>query len=270
MHVLITGATGGLGRALARELIGPADRVTLVGRRRSALDELKRGLGVNAQIVEADLVVDPVGWLPHAVSAFGPIDVLVNNAGSVLSGGFSGVSESDARAIIALDLLAPLLLVRAVLPEMVERSAGTIINVTSTGALAPNPGMVHYCAAKAGLAAASESLRGELRGTGVKVLTVYPGPMHTAMLGIAHAGYPKLRRVTSLPTAQPEVVARQVHRAIERGTARVIYPRVYTVFRYLPGVARWLLDRFTPKPLTRDGETPRPPLARGASPVVAR
>ena len=252
-HVVVTGASGGLGQALARELAAHGHRVTLVARRRRVLEELARELGSSAHVVAADVrnVEEVVVKLRDAEALLGPIDVLVNNAGTVVSHRFADVSDAEAREVIEVDLLAPLLLARAVLPAMLERRSGTIVNITSTGALGPNPGMVHYCAAKAGLAAASESLRGELRGTGVHVITVYPGPMLTPMLERANAGYPRQRRVTAIPTASPAEVARRVRRGIERGSARVVHPRVYGAFRYLPWLVRWLLDRFTPRPLPR-------------------
>ena len=121
--------------------------------------------------------------------------------------------------------------------------------------------MVHYCAAKAELAAASESLRGELRRSGVNVVTVYPGPIPTEMLRAAHAAYPRSCLVTDLPSGAPEELARRVRIAIQRRRARVIYPRVYSLFRYLPWVARFLLDWLTPAPIS---------LRRPGAPTEAR
>jgi short-subunit dehydrogenase len=252
-HVAVTGASGGLGQAFVREFARSGYGITMTGRKRSVLDQLAREVGQPAHVVEADFtdLDQSAGWLRSAEAALGPIDVLVNNAGSVLSGRFVDVSRDEAKALVELDLLVPLLLAQAVLPGMLARGRGTIVNIASTGALGPSPGMIHYCAAKAALAAASESLRGELRGTGVNVVTVYPGPMSTPMLAAAHAGYPHVRRVTALPTGRPADLARRVLRAVERRAPRVIYPRAYGWFRYAPWLVRWLLDHFTPRPVPR-------------------
>lgn len=253
MHVAITGAAGGIGAALARELASAGHAITLVGRHGDALARVAASLGVPTHVAVVDLarVDESTQWIAGAEAALGPIDVLVNNAGTTIVDRFEDVRPSEVQRLFAVDLLAPLLLTRAVLPSMRARGHGTIVHIASTGALAPNPGMVHYCAAKAGLAAASEALRGELRGTGVHVVTVYPGPTRTAMLERAYAGYPPARSVAGLPTATPEALARRIRSAIERGTPRVIHPRTYRFFRAFPGLGRWLLDRFTPAPLGR-------------------
>jgi len=122
-------------------------------------------------------------------------------------------------------------------------------------ALAPTPGMTHYNAAKGGLAAASEALRGELAGTGVHVVTVYPGIIaSTAMAQTAMAKYGPSRAISMFPTGTEETLAALVHRAIRRKQARVIYPRSGALSRWFPGTTRWLVDRFTPK-LTPAGTT---------------
>ncbi len=249
----ITGASGGIGRALAHEFAAQGCALTLVARRREQLEELAHEVDVPAHVVGLDLADSEraVAWIPSAEAELGPIDVLINNAGTVISQRFSEVTPDEAARLAAVDYLTPLRLIHVVLPAMLRRRCGTIVNIASTGALAPNPGMVDYCGAKAGLAAASEALRGELRRTGVRVVTVYPGPIATDMLRAAQAGYPKLRRVSELPMGKPEELARRVRIAVERGHARVIYPRVYTLFRYLPGLARIALDRMTPEPLAR-------------------
>lgn len=250
-HVAITGASGGIGRALAAEFSRHGGRITLVGRRTAVLESIASGLKCSTLVAQADLsqLEHACDWVVAAESALGPIDVLINNAGDLVAGSFVDVDPAQARSLIDLNLLAPLELMRAVLPLMLARRSGTVVNIASTGALAPAPGMVDYCAAKAGLAAASESLCGELHGSGVHVVTVYPGPIRTPMLERAHAAYPRSRLVAGLPIGEPDELARRVRRAVERGMPRVIYPRVYSSFRYLPWLARWLLDQLTPAPL---------------------
>lgn len=255
LHVAVTGASSGIGAAIAREVASAGAAVTVIARRRPELEALIGELSGRAFAIEWDLAdVDRAsGWIALAEERMGPIDVLVNNAGRVVVGPTAAIAPDDIRGVVALDLIVPLLLTRAVLPGMLARGRGTIVNMASTGALAPNPGMSHYCAAKAGLAAASESLRGELRRTGVDVVTIYPGPTDTAMLAAATAGYPATRAVTGLPHASPEALARRIRIAIERRKARVIYPRVYSLFRHFPAISRWLLDHLTPAPLVDAG-----------------
>ncbi len=250
MHVAITGASSGIGEALARELGGGGASLTLVARRRERLIDVARAMPGRANVVAADLG-DPkaaVEWIAQAEAAFGPIDVLVNNAGVQIVAPTVEIADDDAGRLLDLDLVVPLKLIRAVLPSMLARRAGTIVNVASLAALGPTPGMTHYNAAKAGLAAASESLRGELRKSGVHVVTVYPGPVDTAMSAAGFASYPPSAGTRLLPEGRPEVLARRVRRAIERRRARVIYPRAYALARWFPTVTRWLLDVSTPAP----------------------
>jgi len=252
VHVALTGACGGIGRALSRELAQAGYALTLVGRQRTALERLASELGTVVHVAEMDLLDRGhlADWIPASEAALGAIDVLINGAGAVAAGPFTEIPAGVAWSVAQVDLLAPLALMAAVLPGMLARRSGTLVNIASTGALAPNPGMVHYCAAKAGLAAASESLRGELRRSGVDVVTVYPGPIPTEMLRAAHVAYPRTRLVTDLPSGVPDELARRIRIAIQRRHARVIYPRIYSVFRYLPWVVRILLDRLTPAPLS--------------------
>jgi short-subunit dehydrogenase len=150
-------------------------------------------------------------------------------------------------------------LTRAVLPEMLQRGSGTIVDVASVAALGPVPGMWGYNATKAGLAAASESLRGELRGSGVEVITVYPGPIDTPMARTAYSRYPTWLRMLMLE-GQPDEMARQIRSAVELRQGRVIYPLPYALTRLFPTITRWVLDRFTPpatsKQLPADAHAP--------------
>jgi short-subunit dehydrogenase len=249
LHVAVTGASSGIGEAIVREYARAGARVTLVARRRAEMEAIASAAGGRTQIFAADLadVAHCTDWLAPAKAGFGPIDVLVNNAGMQIVDDFAATDVARAEQMLHLDLHSPLRLTRAILPEMLARKAGTIVDIASLAALAPTPGMVYYNAAKAGLAAASESLRGELRGSGVHIVTVYPGPVETPM---GRAGYAALEQTSgakNAPTGTPDVLARLVRRAVEKKKARVIYPWIYTVVRHLPALTRWSLDRFSPK-----------------------
>jgi short-subunit dehydrogenase len=254
MHVVITGASSGIGEALAREYAAAGASLTLVARRRELMDKLASELKVKCHVVTADLS-DPAqatSWLAAAESALGPIDLLINNAGIQIIAPTEEMPPEDTRRTIELNLQAPLSLIRALLPAMVARKSGAIVNIASLGALAPVPGMTAYSAAKGGLAAASESLRGELRKSGVHVVTIYPGPVHTAMGDAGYAAYPPTLGPRLLPTGNTTALARLVRRAVERKKARVIYPRLYTVTRWFPATTRFALDLSTPPPYSLD------------------
>jgi short-subunit dehydrogenase len=145
-----------------------------------------------------------------------------------------------------VDVFAPLRMSMAVLPGMIARKQGTIVDIASMAALAPTPGMTFYNAAKAALGAASEGLRAEVAPHGIHVVTVYPGPVHSDMETAARAVFTKSAIASRVPTGTPEVLARLVAEAVERKRPRVIYPKVYGLSRLFPTVTRWAVDRFTP------------------------
>jgi short-subunit dehydrogenase len=250
MHVAITGASSGIGASLAREFSANGHAITLVARRADLLKDVAASLPGKSHVAVADLADLPraTSFIGPAEDALGPIDVLINNAGVQIVGATTDVSPDDGEKLLAVDLLAPLRLTRAVLPAMIARGSGTIVDIASMAALAPTLGMTHYNAAKGGLAAASEALRGELRGTGVHVVTVYPGIIaSTDMARAAFEKYESSKMLSAFPRGTEEVLAALVHRAVVRRQARVIYPRSGALSRWFPGTTRWFVDRFTPK-----------------------
>jgi short-subunit dehydrogenase len=235
---------------LARELatLGGA-RLTLVSRRIERLKELATELSCPAHVIGRDLSEpgNVEDWVDEAEAVHGPIDVLVNNAGAQVVADTSQVDVEEGEASLRLNLGTPLRLTRRVLPGMLARRSGAIVDVTSLAALAPTPRMTYYNASKAGLAAASEALRGELRGSGVHVLTVYPGIIdETALAQAALARYEPSRLVRFQPRGTAAGLARHVRRALERRTPRLIYPSANHLVRWFPGTTRWLMDRLTP------------------------
>jgi short-subunit dehydrogenase len=249
MHVVITGASSGIGEALAREYLRRGASLTLVARRKTKLEEIASGHADRCHVVEADLAdtTHAGDWVDAAVARLGPIDALVNNAGAQIVGRTVDANIEDAERMLRINVLSPFRLTKRVLPQMIARRRGTIVDIASFAAIGPTPYMFFYSASKAALAAASESLRGELRGTGVHVLTVYPGPVRTPMEQAARAAYEETTALRLLtPAGDAAVLARKIADGVASRRARIVYPASYALARHLPNVTRFVLDRFTP------------------------
>jgi short-subunit dehydrogenase len=248
MHVAITGASRGIGEALVREYAGLGASVTLVARAKDRLEQIAAEVKGKTFVVGADLadVEHACDWLAPAEEALGPIDVLVNNAGVQVIAPAASCDTDRCEDMLRLNVHTPMRLTRAVLPGMIARKSGTIVDIASMAALTPMPGMYYYNAAKGALGNASEGLRGELRGTGVHVVTVYPGPVDTDMARRGYEIYEKTWATSFSPVGKTEELARLVRRAVERRRPRVVYPRVYAVARWFPNLSRWFTARFSP------------------------
>jgi short-subunit dehydrogenase len=254
MHIVVTGASSGIGAALAREFARTGSNVTIIARRRDRLDALAREFPERVHVIAHDLsnLRDCTRWIADAERAHGPIDVLVNNAGIQDLAPLDEMQPDRTEQVLHLNLHVPLRVTAAVLPSMLARKAGTIVDVASVAAFAPTPGITVYSASKAGLAAASEALRGELRGTGVHVVTVYPGIIADTEMGAA--GLEKVKSdptVRYVPQGNAAELARRVRVAVQRRRRRVIYPASMTLARWFPGITRWVLDTFTPSMRTK-------------------
>jgi short-subunit dehydrogenase len=249
MHVVVTGASSGIGAAIARAFDRADVRISLVARRKGLLEKLQADIAARTQAIAADLgdANDAIAWLRQAEETFGPTDVLVNNAGISYVEPVGGVDQERIRAIFQVNVHTPIAAIHHVMPAMVARKQGTIVNVLSNAAFSPAPYFCHYTASKGALGNFSESLRMELARTGVHVLSVYPGPIHTPM---GDRNWNQLKNTASsklAPIGDPETLARRVLRAVDRRKARVIYPRFYTLGWWLPGVGRWVAERFVPE-----------------------
>lgn len=245
MHVVITGASSGIGACLAREYHAAGAKVTIVARRAALLEKLQAELGSRCEVVVADLsAADPTSWL----AKLGDIDVFINNAGFNITGPFDFADDAEVAKIFRVDLLAPIALARAVVPRMAKRGGGALVNISSVAGLVPPAGMAVYSSAKAGLAGFSEALYAELRPSGVHVLTVYPGPIDNNN-GAKQANldlYGQDSMAGSVPMGSAVALAAAIRHAVERKEARLIFPRFYLLARSFPSIARWLVTRFTP------------------------
>ncbi|TNF36010.1 MAG: SDR family NAD(P)-dependent oxidoreductase [Deltaproteobacteria bacterium] len=249
MHVAITGASSGIGEAIARAYAAAGHRVTLVARRRELLEALAAEIGPGAHVEVADMAnpAASVDWIGDAEAALGPIDVLVLNAGVQPIGPALDLDDAGEEALFAVNLRAPIRIARRIVPDMLARGGGTVVVVASIAGLVNTPQMAHYNASKAGVAAWFETLGDELRDTPVKVCTVYPGPVETAMERAAHAKIGPNAAADALPTGTPEELAELLMKAVAKGRARLIYPRVYGVLRFARVTSQWFTSRFAPR-----------------------
>ncbi len=248
MHALITGASSGLGEAMARHFAAAGWSLTLVARRKATLDALANEFQTPTHVIGADLsnLDRAVEVIAESQQALGPIDALINNAGVQYVEPTAGISHERSELLFKVNLLAPMRLIHEVLPTMLERRSGTIVNISSMAGITPTPGMCHYNASKAGLAAASESLRVELADSGVHILTVYPGPVTTPMETAARDSFTPHWAVRNVPTGTPEGMAKLVLSGILKKTPRIFYPRVYGMARHTRVLSQWVTDTFAP------------------------
>src|SRR5437016_2343433 len=255
---LITGASAGIGREFARQLVGRAGSLVLVARRRERLEELYRELtmrdpNLSVHIHQTDLsdenaVTELCDWLKREKIA---IDLLINNAGLGDRGPFATSESGRVKEMIGVNVMALTVLTRSLLPGMIARKRGAILNVSSSASFLPIPGFAVYAATKAYVTSFSEALRAELHGTGVSVCALCPGPVHT-----------EFQEVASRPGGQPdsgpefvfvsvEEVVRDALAAQEADRPLVIpgFPMKIGMFlvRIIPLPILRLLSRFSPR-----------------------
>jgi short-subunit dehydrogenase len=181
-RVLITGASSGVGAALARELAKDGAVVGLIARRRDRLAEVLaecRQVSPDSKMWVADLADDAGASGLRAAEALGGIDVLVNNAAIPKRRTVAALEPAEVESVMAVNFFAPMRLTLAILPRMLSRGAGMIVNVSSVGG---RLGIVHesaYCASKFALCGWSESMAIDLHGTGISVKLIEPGPVDT-------------------------------------------------------------------------------------------
>lgn len=237
-HALVTGASSGIGEAIALELAARGARVSIAARRRERLEALAARIhekGGTAEIFETDLGKRGAArkLAQEAAKRCGPVEVLVNNAG--VSGGLESFSEKTARSVrrtMEINLMAPMELAHEVIGTMVDRDHGAIVSVSSVSAFFPAPGTTTYVATKRGLWGLDDVLRAELAGSGVHVLSVFPGPVQTDMLRAAFET-PTGAQMKRMPRGTPEELARLVCEGIEKRRNHLVYPGAYALTRWL-------------------------------------
>ena len=244
MHALVTGGSRGLGPYVARALAREGARLTLTARTAGELRKVAEALAANpivSDLTDGDARSE---LLKRAVAEQGPVDILVNNAGIEWIQPYTKLPPEAVDAMIRTNLLAPLMLSRAVLNGMVDRRRGHVVMMSSLGGKKGSPYSATYAATKAGLIAWTSSMRAELRETGVGVSVVCPGFVsEVGMFAVRDEHAPWI-----LGTSTPEAVACAVVRAIQRDIGEIIVNpgpvRLWMMVEALsPSLMSWLLDK---------------------------
>jgi short-subunit dehydrogenase len=250
LTVLITGASGGIGTYLTREFIRRGANLVLVAYPGAGLDDLKteaQKAGCKAIAFSSDLrepeqchfVVD------QALKEFGAVDILINNAGIEYTSFYHELKEETVRSILRINLEAPMLLTHLVLPHMLKRKSGCVINMSSLAGKSFPAFQEPYAATKAGLVGFTSSLRATYNGTGITASVICPGFVEAGI-------YERLKRKTgfgapaSFGTSRPEAVVRAVVKAIERNSPEIIVNPIpcrplIALTALLPSFGEWLV-----------------------------
>jgi short-subunit dehydrogenase len=241
---LVTGASSGIGRASAVALAERGAKVLLHGRDAAALAELSTRTGGTALVEDLAEPGAAQRLADRALAAEGRVDILVANAGSGHAGDLSTMERSMIAPLVAVNVTAPIELTRALLPAMLARGAGRLVYVTSIAGRTGVAGEAVYAATKAGLDAFAESLRLELRGTGLTVGVLVPGVVATQFFARRGRDYARSR-----PRPRPPAdAASAVLRLVENGGAERYLPRwlglPVAVRSVAPGLYRRLAGRF--------------------------
>ena len=221
-RVLITGGPSGIGFATAAEMMRRGAKVFIVGRRAKLVAfaiELLRADGYQIDGVDADVSTSEgrARILASARAAMGGIDILVNNAGGVSAGRLEDTPKSHIEKMVDVNLLAPILLVRAAMQDLRDAGESMVVNVSSSIALVGVPFYSTYAAVKAGISHFGEALRRELKDEGVHVMTVYPGATDTPMMMSSRVG-PAL----GFERESAEAVAQAIAEGIETDSLQII------------------------------------------------
>lgn len=256
---MVTGASSGIGAAVARRLAREGLRVALVARREDrlrALAEEIRAQGGQALVVAADLTREEERQrvLDAVLAAWGPVDVLVNNAGLGWYGYGAEMAWPTAQRIMQVNMDAVVQLTLRCLPGMRARGRGHIINVGSIAGNLPSQGIAIYSATKSFLDNFTTCLHREMRGSGVRVSIVKPGPVTTEFFGVASCA--GRRMPAERFGVSPEAVAGRIWSLLKR-PARVAYvPRFYWFAQWVEPLFGWIMDLLGPLLLRRAEAAP--------------
>ena len=243
-RVPITGASRGIGEALAHAFAGTGANVALVARTQDTLEALAAALGGTAHAADLSDPTQVANLVRRVEDEAGPIDVLVNNAGVGTPADFANASADHLRRVTEVNYLAPAELCRQAIPRMLGRGGGHIVNVSSIASCMAVPGLVAYSASKAALSQFTAGLRADLRGLSIATTLVELGTIPTDMLAEANDYEPtakafqrsyRLRLMVDVPR---EEVAQEVVEAVQKGRRHVRLPKRAAAFPILAEAPR--------------------------------
>ncbi len=235
-----------MGPVIAEALAREGASVVLAARSKSGLQEVADRLGkigsVKTMAVDLRLSSDRESLIANVLAEYGRIDILVNNAGLETEGSFAELSWPSIQETVEVNLIAPMALVRLVLPEMMRRKAGHIVNISSIAAKSGAPYAAVYSGTKAGLAEWTRALRLEMEGTGIRFSTIFPGYVRDVGM-FARFGLKSPRMVGS---CAPDQVAKAVIKAIDKCRRETIvnFPPLryaFVINEAIPAVGDWLM-----------------------------
>lgn len=290
---IVTGGSRGIGLWIARELVDRGARVTICARDAQELAAAEEDLaGRGGEVLAVVCDVTQADEISHVVAEtrarFGPIDVLVNNAGTISVGPLEHMKLADFRNAMDINYEAPLLFILDVLPEMRRRGQGRIVNVASFGGKMPSPHLAPYSASKHALVGLSETLRTELVQYGIYVTTVCPGLVRSGSAGLhpafkgdhaAEKAWFTTGDVTPGQSIHPARLAHQIVNALQTGDAELITPLAASLqsklYNLAPGIGMevaTLLNRLLPKRNDLAGDTALPghAVSSDKTPAVAQ
>lgn len=243
---VLTGATGGLGQTLVAKLLQRGYVVVATGRSRGKLQELERMHNAHSGLIPYELdVVDQEAvqiFSSWVLEKFGRCDLLILNAGTAVYQPFHQLFPEQIRDMLQVNLEAPLLMIRALLPLLLEKNSGHIVLISSLSGQTATPKATVYSAGKAALSRFAEGLRAELHGTGVCVTTIMPGPIDTPFLQRADLTGMYREKVKRF-LITPEQAAERVMKAVERKRPIAAFPYTLYFLSKLYTLLPWRLQK---------------------------
>lgn len=247
--VILTGASRGIGRSTAVELVKQGARVTLVARTEASLRQLAAELDsdnvlpIPADVSQPQACAEIVG---QTLDRFGRVDLLINNAGIGVYGPGATVAPADVRQVMQVNFFGPLLMMQACIPQMKAQGGGLIINVSSIIGRRSTPYSGGYCASKAALEHLVESMRVELAADNIRFSTLYPGVTQTDFVPNSLGGPTQRRgRVTGVSARRVAVKMIRVAQNEPRDAYVTLVDWAYVAgSRLLPGVVDWVFARY--------------------------
>jgi uncharacterized protein len=248
-HVVITGASQGIGEHIAERFSERGAQVLLVARSADKLARIAQRVGGSWIAADLSQAPDVDTLVERCIDALGHIDVWVNNAGVETDDAFVHCDRAALRNLARVNFEATLLLTRDVLPHMLRRGTGHVVQLSSIAGAIPFPGLAAYAGSKAGITQFTETLRMELKPTKIGLTVVAPGPVATPMWGRVDSGQTwgtpaltRLKHLVFLPTTDPADVAVAIVKAVENGKRYVRPMKRYQCFHVLNNAPRRLVE----------------------------